>query len=231
MDYILLVISGVVIGLVAAVPIGPVNLICIRRTLQYGPGHGLVSGMGAALGDGLFAIITGFGLTAIGQLINGHFVMLQIAGGSLLLFFGLRIFLAKPTTRLADRFVAAEKKTANYARDIASTFALTVTNPATLFGFTLMFAGLGGLTGEEPSFISAAVVVGGVFAGSASWWLALTTFVGLFHASIDERVMSITNKVCGVLILLFGLAVLGHVVASHHCRNSRDFLTHISCRL
>jgi threonine/homoserine/homoserine lactone efflux protein len=232
MDYILLVISGVVIGLIAAVPIGPVNLICIRRTLQYGPGHGFVSGMGAALGDGVFAIVTGFGLTEIGRLINGHYVSLQIAGGLLLLFFGLRIFLAKPTTRLADRLVASENKTANYARDIASTFALTITNPATLFGFTLMFAGLGGLAGEEePSFFEAAFVVVGVFAGSTSWWLALTTVVGLFHARIDERVMSIINMVCGVLIVLFGLAVLGHVGASHHCRHSHDYLTKISCRL
>jgi threonine/homoserine/homoserine lactone efflux protein len=231
MDFIPLVISGIIFGLIAAVPIGPVNLICIRRTLQYGPGHGFVSGMGAAFGDGAFACITGFGLTEIGRLVNGHSVVLQIAGGSLLLFFGLRIFFSHPTTRLADKLAAAESKTATYARDIASTFALTITNPATLFGFTVMFASLSGLSGDEPSFISAAVVVGGVFAGSALWWLVLTTVVGLFHARIDERVMGIINKVCGVTIVIFGVAVLGHVWAGHHCRHSQDLFTKISCKL
>jgi len=85
MDYVFLIVSGVVIGLIVAVPIGPVNLICIRRTLAFGPVNGFVSGLGAALGDTLFAIVTGFGLTAAAQLIKGYSSLLELIGGGMLI--------------------------------------------------------------------------------------------------------------------------------------------------
>ncbi len=84
MSYVLLVFSGVVMGLVAAVPIGPVNLICIRRTFAFGPVNGFVSGLGAALGDGVFAAITGFGLTWVAMLIEGYSTIIELIGGAML---------------------------------------------------------------------------------------------------------------------------------------------------
>ena len=100
MNYILLVVSGVVMGLVAAVPIGPVNLICIRRSFAFGPLNGFVSGLGAALGDGIFAAITGFGLTWIAQLIEGYATIIELLGGALLVWFGWRIFMAPPISSM-----------------------------------------------------------------------------------------------------------------------------------
>ena len=138
---------GIVIGLVVAAPIGPVNLICIRRTLQYGSLNGFVSGLGAALGDGMFAIVTGFGLTAIAQLIEGLSTALQLAGGILLVCFGLYTYFAKPPSGLRSQMRAEGKGRPTLARAMASTFALTITNPATLLGFTAMFTGLGGSGG------------------------------------------------------------------------------------
>jgi threonine/homoserine/homoserine lactone efflux protein len=211
LSQVFLIGPGIVIGLIAAAPIGPVNLICIRRTLQYGTLNGFLSGMGAALGDGVFAVVTGFGLTAAAQLIEGLSVPLQLAGGLLLLCFGLYTYFAKPPVRLDPRAEATEKRASTLARAMLSTFALTMTNPATLLGFTAMFTGLGGLAGDDPSFFSAAFVVGGVILGSALWWLILTTFVGLLHAKIDDHVMRIINHGSGLLVALFGIAVLGHV--------------------
>lgn len=210
--HVFLIGPGIVIGLIAAAPIGPVNLICIRRTLQYGTLNGFVSGLGAALGDGVFAIVTGFGLTAIAQLIEGLSTALQLAGGLLLLCFGLYTYFSKPPSRLETRAEAKEKGPSTLARAMLSTFALTMTNPATLLGFTAMFTGLGGLVGDDASFFGAAFVVGGVILGSALWWLMLTTFVGLLHAKIDDHVMRIINHGSGLLVALFGVAVLGHVV-------------------
>src|ERR1043166_9704512 len=97
MDYVLLVISGVVMGLIAAVPVGPVNLICVRRTFAFGPLNGFVSGLGAALGDGVFAAITGLGLTWIAQLIEGYATIIELIGGAMLVFFGFRTFMAPAT--------------------------------------------------------------------------------------------------------------------------------------
>lgn len=213
MHQLFLIVSGIVIGLIVAVPIGPVNLICIRRTLAYGPLNGFVSGLGAALGDGVFAVVTAFGLTAIAQLIEGFYIPLQIVGGFLLIFFGIRTFWAhpKPLALVEDPLAAKAKGKRTLFGAMASSFALTITNPATMLGFTALFAGLGGFAGNEASFIDAAVVVGGVFAGSALWWLTLTAFVGLFHTKIDERVMRWINWISGFLVAAFGVGVLVHV--------------------
>jgi threonine/homoserine/homoserine lactone efflux protein len=208
LSHVVLIGPGIVFGLVAAAPIGPVNLICIRRTLQYGSLNGFVSGLGAALGDGVFACITGFGLTAIAQLISGLSTALQLAGGILLVCFGLYTYIAKPP-KTSDRDEAKEKGASSLARAMVSTFALTMTNPATLLGFTAMFTGLGGI---DPSFFSAAFMVGGVILGSTLWWAILTMGVGLLHARIDDRVIRIINHGTGLLVTLFGVAVLGRVV-------------------
>jgi threonine/homoserine/homoserine lactone efflux protein len=210
LSHIFLIGPGIMIGLIAAAPIGPVNLICIRRTLQYGSLNGFVSGLGAALGDGLFAIITGFGLTAIAQLLEGLSTTLKLAGGILLVCFGLYTYFATPA-HIDPKAEAKEQGASTLARAMVSTFALTMTNPATLFGFTAMFTGLGGLTGDDPSYFGAAFVVIGVIAGSALWWLLLTTFVGRLHGSIDDRVVRIINHGSGLLVAVFGLIVLGHV--------------------
>ena len=211
LSHVFLLGPGIAIGLIVAAPIGPVNLICIRRTLQYGFLNGFLSGLGAALGDGLFAIVTGFGLTAISQWIEGLSTALQLAGGTLLLCFGLYTYLAKPPARIDPKSEAADKSGRTLVRAIASTFALTITNPATLLGFTAMFTGLGGLAGDDPSFFAAAFVVGGVILGSTLWWLVLTFFVGRLHARIDDRVMLIINHGSGLLVAGFGVLVLGHV--------------------
>lgn len=206
-SHVVLIGPGILFGLIAAAPIGPVNLICIRRTLQYGSLNGFVSGMGAALGDGVFACITGFGLTAIAQLISGLSTALQLAGGILLVCFGLYTYIAKPPK--AEKDVPREQGASSLVRAIVSTFALTMTNPATLLGFTAMFTGLGGI---DPSFFSAAFMVGGVILGSTLWWLTLTMGVGLLHARIDDRVMRIINHGTGLLVVLFGVVILGRVV-------------------
>ena len=211
MDYLLLAFSGVVIGLFVAVPIGPVNLICIRRTLAFGPLNGFASGLGAAVGDTVFAIVTGFGLTAIAQWIEGYRTYIELIGSGMLIYFGIHTFLAKVEARLPDSLASKERGRSTLVRAMASTFALTITNPATLLGFAALFAGLGGIAGGHPSFIAASFVVIGVGVGSALWWFALTTFVGLFHHSIKDSTMALINHGSGLLVAGFGLAVLVHL--------------------
>ncbi len=213
MNYIFLILSGVVIGLIVALPIGPVNLICIRRTLALGPVNGFISGLGAACGDGIFAVITAFGFTAAAQLINGLSETLELAGGTLLVIFGVSTYFSDPlhgrsVEQVASRQVAA----ASRLRAFASTFALTITNPATLFGFAALFAGLGGISGRTVSFADAAFVVIGVIGGSTLWWFILTTIVGFFHARIDAAVMRFINHGSGILVTLCGLGVLSHLI-------------------
>lgn len=228
MDYVYIILMGWIIGLIAAVPIGPVNLVCIRRTLQCGSGHGFVAGLGAALGDGIFACIAGFSLTAISQLIRGFTMPLQIVGGLLLMVVGIRMFIAPPPARIAETYGPLPEGAPNLctangngasggassAKAMATTFALTITNPATFMGFTAYATSLSGLN-DNPSFFSAAFWVIGVVVGSVTWWLSLTTVVGKLHARIDDHVVQTINRISGVLVAIFGLAVLIHVAFPH----------------
>ncbi|HJS46296.1 MAG TPA: LysE family transporter [Rhizomicrobium sp.] len=213
MIYFYLILSGVVMGLIAAVPIGPVNLICIRRSFAFGPLNGFVSGLGAALGDGIFAAIMGFGLTWIAQMIEGYATIIEMIGGAMMVWMGYRTFISPPVPRCLD--TKTDSEGTNLARAMVSTFALTITNPVTLLSFGVMFAGLGGLAGGAGSFHDAGFVVAGVVLGSAGWWLALTTIIGIFHTRIDEKAMRIINRACGALVMAFGLAVLIHLAVKY----------------
>jgi threonine/homoserine/homoserine lactone efflux protein len=212
MAEIVLFLTGVVIGLLVAAPIGPVNLICIRRTLAYGPLNGFFSGLGGAAGDGIFAIVAAFGLTAVAHLIEGFATPIKLIGGVMLIGFGVHNFRAEVTDpRYGCPVNLREKGESTLAGAIASTFVLTITNPATLLGFVALFTGINTVAGTNASFIDASVTVAGVIAGSAGWWFSVTAITGTFHRSIDAKVMRWINHISGVLVTTFGLAVLGDV--------------------
>jgi threonine/homoserine/homoserine lactone efflux protein len=209
--FVVLIISGVVMGLIAAVPIGPVNLICIRRSFAFGPLNGFVSGLGAALGDGVFAVITFFGLTWIAELIQSYDAIIELVGGALLVWFGVHTILSPSAGKVEDGD-RNEPGASTLVRAMVSTFVLTITNPATLIAFASMFASFRALVGGANSYVDAGFVVAGVVGGSAGWWLCLTSVIGIFHTRITDRTVRIINRGSGVLVALFGLAVLIHVV-------------------
>ncbi len=209
--FVVLIISGVIMGLIAAVPIGPVNLICIRRSFAFGPVNGFVSGLGAALGDGVFAAITFFGLTWIAELIQSYDAIIELVGGALLVWFGVHTILSPSAGKVEDGD-KNEPGASTLVRAMVSTFVLTITNPATLIAFASMFASFRALVGGANSYVDAGFVVAGVVGGSAGWWLCLTSVIGIFHTRITDRTVRIINRGSGVLVALFGLAVLIHVV-------------------
>lgn len=203
-----LVASGVAIGLAVAAPIGPVNLIVIRRTLRFGKLNGLVSGTGAALGDGVFAAMAAFSLTAAIDFILTFELWLQGVGGLFLLFLGLRTLMTHPHLEEA----APDNVTGVTARVFLSTFALTITNPATMLGFIAIFGGIAGLSSTGEGYGHAATLTVSVIAGSMLWWLGLSQFVSLFRQRMSDRLLELVNRVSGCLILAFGVAILLRVL-------------------
>jgi threonine/homoserine/homoserine lactone efflux protein len=191
--------KGIAIGLVAAAPIGPVNILVMQQTLRHGRVNGLLTGLGAVLGDGVFATVAAFGISAVSTFILAWAFWIQILGATILCVMGVKTFRARPQIGSVD------KDLTRWTQTIASTFALTVTNPMTMLGFAALFAGVGGVGAGD--LASAASIVAGVVSGSALWWLIVSQGVGLIRSHIDDGVFQIINRVSGSMIIFFGLAM------------------------
>ena len=195
-------VRGVIIGFSIAAPVGPIGVLCIRRTLAAGRLYGLVSGVGAATADAVYGAIAGFGLTAVSGFLVDQQGALRLAGGAFLCYLGIKTLRARPTLEHTD---TAPNGTLLSA--YASTFVLTLTNPVTILSFAAIFAGLGvGETGGN--YLSAITLVSGVFIGSACWWVLLSGSIGVFRNKLGLRELVWVNRISGVIIEGFGLALI-----------------------
>ena len=196
-----LLLKGLIIGFSIAAPVGPIGVLCIRRTLIGGQLVGLLSGLGAATADAVYGSIAGFGLTFIATFLVRQQSWLSLVGGCFLCYLGLKTLLtapaAKPASAKNDSLISA----------YASTFFLTLTNPATILSFTAIFAGLG-LVQAAGNYRAAMVLVAGVFVGSALWWLLLSGGVSLFRTRITPYWLHWVNRASGVILSSFGLLIL-----------------------
>jgi threonine/homoserine/homoserine lactone efflux protein len=198
MEEIQHLMKGLIIGLSIAVPVGPIGILCIRRTLTLGRLVGLLSGLGAATADAFYGAVAGFGLTFLSDFLIGQQTGLRLIGGVILGYLGLRIFLSKP----AEQGSSVEEKSLWSA--YLSTFILTLTNPVTILFFAAVFAGLGiGTAGNH--YLSAGILVSGVFTGSALWWLVLSNFTNLLRGMFNPRRLQWLNRISGMMIIGFGL--------------------------
>lgn len=191
-------LRGFLIGISIAAPVGPIGVLCIRRTLAEGKLKGFLSGLGAASADMLYGAIAAFGLTVVTDLLVENKFWLRLLGGCFLLYLGVKTFLEKPAAH------AAQSDQSGYFGAYISTFFLTITNPMTIFSFAAIFAGTM-FIGNTSSPI---LLVAGVFAGSATWWLALSFGVGLLRERLDQNLMLWINRASGLIIIAFGVFAL-----------------------
>jgi threonine/homoserine/homoserine lactone efflux protein len=192
-------LKGIAVGIIIAVPVGPVGIICVRRTIFASRLAGLVSGIGAATADAIFGFIAVFGLTFVSDWLIGYEQWLRIAGGAYLVWVGGSALLASP--EIAPR----PRRRAEF-RDFLSTFALTLTNPVTIVAFLGIFSAI--LSGEEATLGRGAILVLGVWLGSLLWWLALSFGLGLLFGSFGPRHLRWINRGSGTILLLSGAALL-----------------------
>jgi threonine/homoserine/homoserine lactone efflux protein len=193
-----LLLRGFLIGISIAAPVGPIGVLCIRRTLSDGRLTGFLSGMGAATADMVYGAVAAFGLTVITSLLVENAFWLHIIGGGFLLYLGIKTFLEKP----ADH--AAQAIQSGYFSAYLSTFFLTITNPMTILSFTAIFAGT--MLTRETSL--PLVLVLGVFLGSATWWLTLSLGVGTMRDRLTASHMAWINRISGAIITAFGIYAL-----------------------
>ena len=194
-------IKGLIFGFSIAAPVGPIGILCIRRSLTRGWTSGLVTGMGAATADAIYGSAAGFGLAGITGFVVGQRAWIQPFGGLFLCWLGLRIFLSgsdeKPTAEAPG----------SAAMGYLSALLLTLTNPMTILSFAAVFAGMG-LGSIGAGNMAAGWLVTGVFSGSMAWWIILSSVSSLFNTRMSAKAMRWINRFSGAVLTGFGLAAV-----------------------
>jgi len=198
MDYLF---KGILLGFLIAAPVGPIGLLCIRRTLTEGRASGIVSGLGAATADSFYGSVAGFGLTFISSLLLDQRLLLHLAGGVFLCYLGVTTFLSKPVE------TGASASGRGLLGAYASALFLTLTNPMTILSFAAVFSGLD-IVSAAGGYAASGLLVLGVFIGSALWWLILVSVVNLFRAKFSTHYLHWVNRIAGVILTGFGLLSL-----------------------
>lgn len=188
---------GLLIGFSIAAPVGPIGVLCIRRTLTEGRLAGFVTGMGAATADAFYGLIAGFGLSLISALLLENVTAIRLVGGIFLCYLGIKTLMARPAEH------AASARGGNLLVAYLSTLALTLTNPLTILSFLGVFAGLG--IGAGNGVGDASLLVAGVFLGSAFWWLLLSGGVSLLRTRLKPNHLRWVNIISGTIVLAFGV--------------------------
>lgn len=195
---------GLLLGFAIAAPVGPIGVLCIRRTLADGRAAGLLSGLGAATADALYGAVAALGLAVVTNLLVGQQWWLRLLGGLFLCYLGGKTALSRPPAATTARPPRGAGPVGMYP----STFLLTLTNPLTILSFAGVFAGMGPATSQRAGYAGTALLIAGVFAGSALWWLLLSALVGLARGRLTPRSLGWVNRASGLIIVGFGVLAL-----------------------
>ena len=198
------IFRGMLIGLMVSVPLGPMGVLIIQKTLQKGALAGFISGLGAAFADLFYATVAVFGLGFVVNLIQSHELLLQILGGIVLIIIGLIIYFRNPLKQIRMRKRVSKK---GLLGDFATLFFLTVSIPVTIVVFMAVFAGAS-VFGDAPSFKIELFVLAGILLGGSLWWYTLSTLINIFRKKFRLRVLITINRISGILITILGGLVI-----------------------
>ena len=195
------ILWGVLIGILVAAPLGPVNLICIRRTLAYSTRNGFTVGLGAAVADTIFGGIAAFGLSSVVGMVNGTNGWVEIIGGIVLILVSINLWTKHPHLDEVEDTIRDRLKGALGA------FVLTMLNPMTILGFIALFVALGlSKLGQTP--VNAVAITGGIFLGSSLWWFVITRCAGYMKDRLSDDHLLMINRVSALIVALCGLWAL-----------------------
>ncbi len=201
-----ILIKGIIVGVVVSAPLGPVGVLCIQRTLNKGRWFGFVTGLGAALSDICYALITGYGMSFMDELILKHQIFLQVVGSIMLLAFGIYTFRSNPVKSL--RPTSASRGT--YLYNFVTAFFVTFSNPLIIFLFIGLFARFSFVMPGSPLELQ---LVGylAIVIGALAWWFGITYFVNKVRTRFNVRGIWILNRIIGVVVMI--ASVVGIVMA------------------
>lgn len=200
-------IDGIVVGVLASIPLGPIGVLIIQRTLNKGHLSGLISGAGAALSDTIYAIVAGFSLSFIIDFVKQRESMLQLIGSFVLLAFGSFIVFSNPVKQLRKQ----HKASTNYFQDFASTFVITLSNPVILFLFLGIFAGFSLV--DNKGGMNVLAIITGIFSGGLLWWVFISSVVNFFRDRFNPRRLFWVNRISGVVIMTLAFFSVVYAIA------------------
>jgi len=192
-----LVVQGIIIGLILSAPVGPLSLMCIQRSINDGRLHGILSGIGVATADAVYAAIAFLGLTAISGFILSWQDFFRFFAGLVLIIVGIRIFFTLPG---ADGDKSPHE---SYAKDYLSMVAIAIVNPLTIIFLMVTLPGFGFVIGGT-TLPAAAEFVGGFLAGSIAWWIILCGVIGSIRSRISTGHLVLINRASGIFIVAVG---------------------------
>jgi threonine/homoserine/homoserine lactone efflux protein len=190
-------LKGLLIGFAMAVPIGPIGVMCIRKTLAEGHVRALSIGLGGATADSMYGAVAAFGVKFVSDVIATEQVWVHVLGGGLLLFLGIR------TLRLKRKEPMIPFNNNGVLGSYASAFLLALTNPLTIFAFVAVFAAFG--LGHPLSLVAAGILVVGIFLGTCLWFFVLGFVATLFRRRLNRQGLKWVNRISGGLIILSGM--------------------------
>lgn len=194
-----IIIKGILIGLCISVPLGPIGMLCIQRTLNRGQKYGIATGLGATTSDLVYTIITLFFLSFVLDLIEEHRFIIQLVGSIVVAVFGYYIFSSNPATQPKPN----EPIKQTLLGDFASSFGLTFSNPLVLFVLIALFARFEFIGRNSTLFVSIIGILS-ILGGALMWWSLLTFLVSRLKDKLNMRDLKIINLITGVVIMLIG---------------------------
>jgi len=214
MDFIpnpLIIPIGLIVGVLIAAPVGPVNVLCIQRAVERGFWGGVAAGLGSVMGDGLIALCAGLGVGTVLGAVHAHRAFIQVLGGLALLAFGARLYFSGPKLKPISEADASTARLKDFAWDIPQTFFLTITDPGAVLGLFAVFGGLSTFV-EVQSTIDVLLLVAAIVSGSMLWWVTLSNIIGRYRHQIDLRTLQRVNRIAGLLLAIFGAVLIAEVI-------------------
>lgn len=193
--------KGVVTGLAVSIPLGPLGILCIQRTVNKNWKSGIFSGIGIAMADTVYAFVAGFSLSIIVDFIRTYELYFKLVGFFVLLLLGIYIFRSNPTKQIQDY----QRKGSSHLQDFLTTFLVTLSNPLSVFVFIAIFTGYSiVLQFSQP--LEALLMIGGIFMGGSLWWFIITGFANLFRHKFTINTLYWANRIIGLGVIVIAIA-------------------------
>ncbi len=193
-------IKGFIVGLGASIPLGPLGVLCVQKTLSKGRNSGLFTGLGASVSDTFYAALSLIGLSFVEEFLSTNRALVMLLGGIVIILIGLKVYSTNPIKQIKQK-----NTNKRHLEDFVEALFMTISNPGALFLILGLFAAVGINSADNTESISIIATLWGVFLGTVSWWFILTTTINVFRKKFRLKQLMMINRIAGIIIAVLGI--------------------------